>query len=181
MARRPPVMYLWLLGGWRTVGFVALSTFVIYVSAVAGIRASERRTLAEMSAFDFVVAVALGSVVGRTATSADPSYVHGATAIVTLVAVHRLVGWLRIRSTRFRRVLDRPSVILIDHGRLITKALRRAHLSDTEVYAVLRQHDIAQLDAVEVLVLEGNGRFSVIRSDGPPLDRRLAPGPVEHG
>lgn len=103
------------------------------------------------------------------------------TVIVTLVAAHRLVAWRRIRSTRFRRLLDRPSVILIDHGRLMTKALRRAHLTDTEVYAVLRQHGVAELDAVELLVLEGNGRFSVIRRNEPTLDRRLDPSAVEHG
>lgn len=130
-----------LVGGWRTVGFVALITFAIYGSAVAG--------------------------VGRP--------IHGATAIVTLVAVRRLVGWLRIRSIQVQRVLDRPSVILIDHGRLIPKALRRAHLTDTEVYAFFRQHDIDQLDAADLLVLEGDGRFSVLRCNDLALDRRLIP------
>lgn len=171
-----------LAGRWMAYGRLRCTQHpCIYVSTVAGIRASERRTLAEMSAFDFVVAVALGSVVGRTATASDPSYIQGATVIVTLVAAHRLVGWRRIRSTRFRRLLDRPSVILIDHGRLMTKALRRAHLTDTEVYAVLRQHGVAELDAVELLVLEGNGRFSVRRRNEPKMDRRLDPSAVEHG
>lgn len=95
--------------------------------------------------------------------------------------MHRLVGWLRIRSIQVQRVLDRPSVILIDHGRLIPKALRRAHLTNTEVYAFFRQHDIGQLDAADLLVLEGDGRFSVLRCNDLALDRRLDPRPVEHG
>ncbi len=173
--------YRWLVGEWRTVGFVAVSTLLVYVSAVTGMRMSERRTLAEMSAFDFVVAVALGAVVGRTATTAAPSYIQGLTAIATLVVVHRLVGWARIRSNRFRQTLDRPSVIVVDHGQVIGQAMRRAHLTDADLHAVLRQHRVARLDEIEVLVMEANGRFSVILRDGPPLDPRLDPRVVVEG
>ncbi|WP_203935616.1 hypothetical protein [Planosporangium mesophilum] len=40
-------------------------TLLLYATAVICFRVGERRTLAEMSAFDFVAAVAVGAIVGR--------------------------------------------------------------------------------------------------------------------
>lgn len=42
-----------------------------FAVAVIGVRLGERRTLAQLSAFDFMVAVAIRAIIGRGATAAD--------------------------------------------------------------------------------------------------------------
>ena len=169
-------MWSWLFGEWRSVGFVALSTVLIYASTVIGVRLSERRTMAQMSPFDFVVAVALGSIVGRTATAASPSYVQAATALVTLVVLHRFVGWLRTRSPGVSKVTDHPALVLIDRGRLVASGLDHAHLTEGDVWSVLREQGVRRLVDVDLLVLEGSGRFSVLRRQDDPIDDCLTTG-----
>lgn len=168
-------MYRWLLGEWRTVGFVALSTVLIYVSTVGAVRASERRTLAEMSVFDFVVAVAIGAIVGRTATTASPSYVQGLVAVFTLAVSHRCLGWVRLRRSALRQIFERRPLIIVRAGRLCPEEVGRGHLSDGDVAAVLREHGVARLEDVQLAVMEANGRFSVIGRDQPELDAFLWP------
>jgi hypothetical protein len=99
-------LFDWTLGSWRTVGFVALSTLLIYVSVVVALRVGERRTLAEMSGFDFAVAVAVGSIIGRVSTARSPTYVQGLAALVTLLVSHYLITFARARSARLRLWLD---------------------------------------------------------------------------
>ncbi len=169
-------MFHWLVGGWRTVGFVASSTVLIYLSTILGVRTSERRTLSEMSPFDFVVAVAIGAIVGRTATTPSPSYVQGAAAVLTLVIAHRLLGWVRLRSTGFRRTVERSPLVLVSDGSLVGVALRRAHLTDEDVYSALREHGVRSLGDVRLLILEPSGRFSLIERDNSSLDPRLLSG-----
>ncbi len=166
-------MFDWLIGDWRTVALVALSTLAVYLFASAAVRTSERRTLAEMSAFDFVVAVAIGAIVGRTATASSTSVVQGCVAILVLVAAHRLVGWIRLRWPGSQDVVDHDPVVLVVDGEICEPALEQAALTERDVLTVLRQKQIRSVDDVELLVLERSGRFSVYRRSEQPLDPRL--------
>jgi uncharacterized membrane protein YcaP (DUF421 family) len=168
--------FAWLLGSWRTVGFVALSTLLIYLSVVVALRVGERRTLAEMSTFDFAVAVAIGSIIGRVATTREPSYVQGLAALVTLLVVHHAVTFARARSPRLKRWVERPPRVLLRDGEVLTDALRREHLTEDDLMRKLREHDVHTLDEVELVVLEAKGGFSILRRRPHGVDER-----VRHG
>ncbi len=166
-------MFEWILGDWRTTGFVAVSTVLIYLSTIAVLRVTERRTMAEMSSFDLVVVVAFGSIVGRTATAPRPSYAQAIAALVTLLVMHHLASWLRLRSVTVRRCMDRRPVVLVKTGKLRQEALDDVHLTEADVWRVMRQHGVRDLASLELLVMEGTGRFSVFRRDAGPIDPRL--------
>jgi uncharacterized membrane protein YcaP (DUF421 family) len=152
----------WLFGEWRTAGYVALSSLLIYLSVVVALRVGERRTLTEMTVYDFAVAVALGAIIGRTATSRTPTYVQGVVATITLLASHNLVTWLRARWPLVRRVTDRGPIVLVRDGRPDTKALARANVTEDDLRTVLRQYGTEHLQPGIDVVLESRGAFSVI-------------------
>ncbi len=54
-----------LIEGMSGLGWVAAKALLLYLTAVFGFRLGGRRTLAEMSASDFIAAVAVGAIVGR--------------------------------------------------------------------------------------------------------------------
>ncbi len=58
----------------------------MYVVALVGLRVAHRRTLSQWTAIDFAAAVAIGSVLGRTAVATGQSFATGATALITLLA-----------------------------------------------------------------------------------------------
>lgn len=169
-------MFRWILGDWRTIGFVVASTVLIYGSTIIGLRVTERRALAEMSAFDLVVMVAQGSIVGRTATAPSPSYVQGVAALAALVVIHHLFSWVRMRSTLVREAMDHPALVLVEDGELLTDVLAQAHLTEGDVWRVLREQQVRHIDAVQLLVMEGSGRFSLYGHDDRPIDPRLLDG-----
>jgi uncharacterized membrane protein YcaP (DUF421 family) len=156
------MMFDWLLGDWRSVGFVAVSTGLIYLSVVVGIRLGERRTLTEMTTYDFAVAVALGSIIGRTATSVDPSYVKGATAVAALLGSHHLLSLLRLRSPLARRLIDRRPLELARDGAIVPGRLQRAHMTASDLDMVLREHGFRSVGDTQSVTLEARGAFSVI-------------------
>src|SRR5260370_13336641 len=94
-----------LIGGASGLGWVAVKAVLLFAVAVVGLRLGERRTLAQLSAFDFTVAVAVGSIIGRTVTASSTSFATGAVALVTLLVVHRLVALAR-RHSRVARAID---------------------------------------------------------------------------
>lgn len=163
----------WLIDDWQTVGFVALSSALIYVSMIVGLRLGERRALTELTTYDFVVAVALGSIVGRTATTETPSYVQGLAALVTLLVVHRIISAARRRSGRLRLWTDGEPLLLVVDGAVRDDGLRRAQMTRADLAVALRERGVRRLDEIEAVVLEARGALSVIRRGDDPVDELL--------
>jgi uncharacterized membrane protein YcaP (DUF421 family) len=158
-----------LIGGASGLGWVAVKAVLLFAVAVIGLRLGERRTLAQLSAFDFAVAVAIGAIIGRGATASDTSFASSAVALLTVLAAHRLVAVLR-RHRGLVRFIDHPPRVLAAGGELHGGELARAGLTDADVYALLREHGVDDLGEVGYLLYEPRGSVTVIgagREPGP--------------
>ena len=152
----------WIGASWTTIGWVALTTTAIYVTTVVSVRVAGRRTLAEISAFDIVVTIALGSIVATTAVQKDASYLQGATAVVTLLVLQTVVAAIRQKVPAARRLLDfRPEVVIRDGELSVSAHPLGAQLTETEVRSQLRQHGVFDPARVAVAVVEPGGALSV--------------------
>jgi uncharacterized membrane protein YcaP (DUF421 family) len=169
-------MWDWVFGSWRTVGYVAVNTVLVYVSVLVAIRVGERRTLAQMSTFDLIVAVSLGAIIGRTATAPSPSYAQGLAAVVTLLAAHAALSWGRRHLPHIVGITERNALLIVSDGVVLPGALERAHLTSDDLACVLREHGVAAIDQVAAVVLEARGAFSVVRADAGPLGREVLTG-----
>jgi uncharacterized membrane protein YcaP (DUF421 family) len=151
-----------LVGGAGSLGWVAVKAVLMFAAAVIGFRLGERRTLAQLGAFDFAVAVAVGAIIGRTATSSSTSFATGAVALTALLVAHRVVSVLRRRGW-LRIVVDSPPRLLVAHGQLRSQALAKAGLTVDDVYALLREHGVTRLADVAYLLYETKGAVTLVR------------------
>ncbi len=133
-----------------------------YLWLVALLRVSGKRTLAQLNAFDFIVTVALGSMLATVTLSDAVSWTEGALALALLAAMQFVVAWSakRFESVR-RRVTSQPTVLLED-GRPIPQALRAERISEDSLHCAVRSSGIGGLDLVSAIVLETTGQLSVI-------------------
>ena len=152
----------WLGTSWRTVGYVVVGTVATYLSTIVAIRLAGRRTVAQLSSFDIVVTVAIGSLVASTAASNDPSYVQGMTALVTLLLLQVGVAALRQRSATLRRILDFKPETVFDGGRVdLPTGPLTSQITLDELRSKLRQQGVFDLDTVTLVVVEPTGELSV--------------------
>lgn len=156
-----------LIGGGSGLGWVAVKAVLLFVVAVIGLRLGERRTIAQLSAFDFAVAVAVGAIIGRGATAPGTSFAASAIALVTFLVAHRVAAVLR-RHSRVVRLIDHAPCVLVARGELQERELARAGLTDTDVYALLRENGVGDLGQVGYLVYETRGTVTLIGADRTP-------------
>jgi uncharacterized membrane protein YcaP (DUF421 family) len=156
-----------LIGGAGGLGWVAAKAVLMFAVAVIGLRLGERRTLAQLGAFDFAVAVAIGSIIGRTVTASDTSFLTGAVALMTLLAVHRLVALAR-RHSRIARAIDHPPRVLVAHGKIQQRELARGGLTTADVYALLRREGVDDLGQVGYLLYETRGATTLVGAGREP-------------
>ena len=142
------------------------------------ILASAMRPLAQFTAFDFVVTVALGASFGRILTARDVGLAEAVTAFALLVALQYLMTTLERRSPRVARLVAAPPSLLYYRGRFLEDEMRRERATEAAVYSAVRQQGLGSLEPVEAIVLESGGGLAIIQSaqvgDGAAL-RGLRP------
>ena len=154
---------------------IALRTTIMYLYTLALVRILGKRSMAQLSPFEIVIIVALGSAVGDPMFYADVPLIHGMIVVTVVVALERLIVRLTENDTRLERVVESSPVLLVSEGEIVHDALDQEDLSEAELFMALRQNGIEQLGEVRLAFLEPNGHVSVYRTDGPPSGRSVLP------
>lgn len=137
-----------------------------YLAIVLILRVSGKRTLASMSAFDFVIAVAVGAVFGRTLTTKDLSISEALTAFILLAVLQFIFAYFEGKSKVFKRIFNTSPTLLYHNGEFIEKNLRKERLDRSKVIAAVRKKGFGNMDDVAAVVLEIDATLSVIKKSG---------------
>lgn len=159
-----------LFDGWADIGRVLLVGPLAYLGVVVLLRASGKRTLAKMNSFDFIVTIALGSVLASILLSKDVALLEGMAALAVLIFGQFVMSFLASRSDRVQRVLKSRPELLYHRGRFLEDTLQRTRVTEEEVRAAARIAGHATLDEVDAVVLETEGTISVLTSSGTISD-----------
>lgn len=163
----------WMMTTWEDAMRIAVSTIAIYVVVIAVIRANGLRSLSKMSSFDFVMSIAVGSIVAGTLLSASTSVADGATALAVLFICQRAVAWGR-KNAGASALVDNTAVVLMVGESMLEDVLTSTRVTADDVRGKLREANVVDLSEVHVVVLEATGDISVLHSgDGTVLDARL--------
>ncbi len=148
-----------LEGPLRTV----LVGVLAYVALITILRASGKRTLSKMNAFDLVVTVALGSTLATILLSRDVPLVDGVVAFLVLAGLQRLITEASVRSRRIARLVKSEPRALLYRGMVLHDALREERVLESELQAAMRAQGLARYDEADLVVLDTDGSFTAVR------------------
>ena len=162
------------LNSWGDVGRVVLVGLLAYVSLLLLLRVSGKRTLSKMNAFDFIVTVALGSVLASTLLSKSVALAESVAALAVLIFAQYFITYFSVRSEPFQGLVKGEPTLLYHSERLLKERMRRERVSEEEVRAAVRSSGFLSLDEVAAVVLETDGSFSVVGSSDTKTNSALA-------
>ena len=145
---------------------IVLRTAVMFLFALILIRTLGKRSLGQLSIFDFVIIIALGSAVGDPMFYEDVPLLYGMVVVAAVVALERLLALLTSRQSRIEKMVDSSPTILVRDGVVDYKALRHELMSVSELFQALRANGVEQLDDVALAVLEPSGHISMRTGNG---------------
>lgn len=137
--------------------------FVCYFLIVLVLRISGKRTLSKMNAFDFVVTVALGSVLSNILINNETLLMEGIVSFCLLVVLQFLSSWLSVRSSMVNSLLKSQPSLLYYEGNYYYKHMKKERISKNEITQAIRSEGIASTDSVSAVVLETDGKISVLK------------------
>lgn len=157
-----------VLGGWDPIVRVLVVGPLAYGAMVFLLRISGKRTLSKMNAFDFVITIALGSVLAATLTDSSLALSTGVAVMAFLILAQLVITALSVRIDWVERVVKADPSLVVLHGRLLEDAMRRHRVTEAEISAAVRASGKATIGDVEAVVLETDGSFTVIGE--PPVE-----------
>lgn len=140
---------------------VVFRTTFMFVYTLVLVRITGKRGLGELSPFELLMVVALGSAVGDPMFYADVPLLHAMAVVTVIVLLQRGVAILVDHSEPVERFVESsPSRFVVD-GVMDTKAMRAEHFARDELFMLLREEGVEHLGQVKRAYLEPSGRISV--------------------
>ena len=166
--------------GWDDLVRLLVVGTCAYCGLLVFLRATGKRTLTKLNAFDLVVTVALGSTLATTLLSSQVSLSEGLLAFALLCALQYVVTFVSVRSRGFQRLIKAEPTLLYFGDRFLDDAMRSQRVTEVEIEAAVRAAGKGDLQDVQAVVLETDGSISVIgKIDGMPGTLATVAG-VEH-
>lgn len=140
-----------------------LRAVAIYVVLLIVFRIAGRRTLSEMTSFDFVLLLIIGEATQQALLGEDFSLTNAFIVIVTLLAIDVGISLWKQYSTGANRILEGVPTVLVDHGRPLTALMDKARVREEEILeAARRLQGLERMDQIKYAVLEVSGGISII-------------------
>lgn len=151
------------------LGVVAL-VWVVLLVRVIGLR-----SFSKMTSFDFVMTVAMGSLVASASQSESwTAFVQVLAAMVGLFAIQFVFARARKSSDRFEDAIQNEPRLLMRDGVILDRALEATRVSRSDLFAKLREANVTAMEQVRAVVLETTGDVSVLH--GEQLEEALIEG-----
>lgn len=125
------------------------------------------RSFSKMTSFDFVMTIAMGSLVGSASrVSQWNEFLQATAAMAALFLVQWAFARGRKASKAFDWLVQNQPVVLMRRGEFVEEALKATRVTRENVRSKLREANVSDLSKVHAVVLETTGDVSVLHGEG---------------
>ena len=137
------------------------------------------RQMSQMSMFDYIIGITIGSIAAEMSTSLEGNFVQPLMAMIVYALSAVILAWTTSKSIKARRLIEGVPLVLLNHGELYRRNLLKAKMDVTEFLAQCRVNGYFDVSKLECAILEGNGKISFLPKveDRPltPSDMQITP------
>jgi uncharacterized membrane protein YcaP (DUF421 family) len=144
---------------------LVLRALVVFVVVFAFTRVLGRRELSTLQPFDLILLIVIGDLIQGGVTQSDNSVTGVLIVLATIGVAQVTTSYLSYRFRRLRPFLQGEPIVLVEHGTVIEKNMRRERLSLDDLAEQARRNEVESLDEIKWAVLETNGDISFIKND----------------
>ncbi|RYY31687.1 MAG: DUF421 domain-containing protein [Chitinophagaceae bacterium] len=157
---------------WSFLPEVLLRTSIMFLVALTALRILGKRGVRQLSVFELVVIITLGSAAGDPMFYKDVGVLPAIGVFMMVVLWYLAITYLVGKSKKFERLIEGKPVCLIEQGAFAIDNFKKESLAQDEFFAELRVKGVSQLGQIELAVIETNGDISIFFYE----DKDVVPG-----
>ncbi len=136
------------------LSFVSLAVLFI-ITKIMGFR-----QISEMSFFDYVIGITIGSIAAEMATNIDLEWWKGILAMVVYGVVGVLISVLAQKSVKARKFISGKPIIIIERGKISKEGMRKARVELDDLLTSARVNGYFNLSDIDYAIMETTGKIS---------------------
>ncbi|MDE6862935.1 MAG: DUF421 domain-containing protein [Eubacterium sp.] len=136
------------------LSFVSLAVLFI-ITKIMGFR-----QISEMSFFDYVIGITIGSIAAEMATNIDLEWWKGILAMVVYGVVGVLLSVLAQKSVKARKFISGKPIIIIERGKISKEGMRKARVELDDLLTSARVNGYFNLSDIDYAIMETTGKIS---------------------
>jgi uncharacterized membrane protein YcaP (DUF421 family) len=137
---------------------VAVYLFVYLIFRILG-----KRSLAEVTTFDFVLLLIISETTTDALVGEDYSLTTCFVMVCTLVGVDYLFSIIKEKSTWFQVVSDGAPLVIVDNGKPLVKRMEKSRVDEEDVMEAARlTQGLRHMEEILYAVLERDGTISIV-------------------
>lgn len=142
---------------------------VMYIVALAILKLAGRRGVKQLSVFELVIILTLGSAAGDPLFYDDVGLVPAITVFIVIISLYRLTTSVISRSKVAETWLEGKPVYLIENGEFSIHEFKKETLAKDEFFSELRSKNVSHLGQIDIAILETNGEISLFFFDNEKI------------
>src|SRR5687768_590747 len=151
---------------------VIFRTTVMFAFLLGALRFTGKRGVKQLSIFEIVIIIALGSAAGDPMFYEDVGILPAICVFIVVISFYRLVTWATGKSKWVEELLEGKTELLVENGVFSVLKFEKEDIAQDEFFSELRQRSIEHLGQVKYAFLEPSGNISVFYFE----DKDVRPG-----
>lgn len=147
---------------WHELYRVFITALATYAICVTLISLFGKRSTAKMNNFDWIVTVAMGSILGSSVLLKKVVVIEVALGLLTLLILQYGFTKLSVHSSIFRRVMKKSPTLLYYAGDFLTVNMQKERITKEEILSGMRTQGFASPQQIMAVIVEPSGELSVI-------------------
>ncbi|MED5017912.1 DUF421 domain-containing protein [Paenibacillus chibensis] len=148
-----------------SVAELLLRLSIAFITLLVLTRIMGRKEISQMTYFNFVSAISIGTLGASLAIEPSLSIRNGVIALVGWSAFTIFLGIMDIKSRKARLAIVGQPIILIQKGKIMEGALRKVRLDIDSLNSLLRKKNVFNISEVEYAMFETDGTLSVMKKE----------------
>lgn len=144
---------------------IVVRSVIVYLFVILAIRFFGKKELSQLSIVDLVFILLISNSLQAAMVGNDVTLAGGLVAAASLFIVNWLLKNLIYKSKKISETIQGSPIILVYQGKIIHKHLEKAQISHEELEAAIREHEVKNIAAVDLAILEVDGNISVLSSN----------------
>jgi len=147
----------------QEIAYTSIRVLVAYFLLLFLTRIMGRKMISQITFFDFVVGVIVGSVAANLSVSQKKPIVSGITVLIVLALITVTLDFSHVKSLFIRKLTNPEPVTVVENGKIIEDNLLKTRLTIDNLMMLLREKNAYNIADVEFAMFETDGKLSVLK------------------
>lgn len=147
----------------REILMLSYRSIILFAVSLLLVRFMGKRTIAQLSPFDLIVVIIMGSAIAIPLEDDKIKLTYGIVPVIVMSVLNYGLSLIITKNRKLENFFQGTSTVLVRDGEVIIRNMKKERITLADLLILLREKNIANINEIEEATIEPNGKLSIIK------------------